>query len=462
MARARSALLALRKLFGDSPRPICLVDGERCIQYVNKSLENWCGLNSEALVGQRCVYHGEGDNDHLNQIVATLAPPPECFLGQQFERVLTLHHNGSDHIRRATFLPLNASGEPGAVLVVVDATECSPQEINDLISLTDESANLHLSLMQLRQQLGPLYQVHQLIGDHPAIQRAREQIQAAAVSRARVVVLGPPGSGREQVARTIYYMQSPGNAGALVPLSCSLLDAELLQTTISAFIHTKPEIEVTGPASLLLLDVDDLDADAQRSLMAVLNIIELQAHSLATSSRSLTEMADRGLFRADLANHLSTMVIELPPLAHRKEDIPLLAQKLLEHCNSQSTTQLSGWTDAALDHLMTHDWPGNIDELADVVRQSCRHATGTRVDVSDLPSRLSEIQKAAAHPSRAPESIDLSELLERIERELIERAMRQAKGNRARAARLLGISRARLLRRMSQLDMPAKDVTGGD
>jgi DNA-binding NtrC family response regulator len=316
--------------------------------------------------------------------------------------------------------------------------------------------------MQLRQRLGPLYQVHQLIGEHPAIQRAREQIQAAAVSRARVVVLGPPGSGREQVARTIYYMQAPGNAGALVPLSCSLLDAELLQTTISAFIHTKPEIEVTGPASLLLLDVDQLNADAQRSLMAVLNIIELRAHSLATSSQSLTDLAERGLYRTDLANHLSTMVIELPPLASRKEDIPLLAQKLLEHFNAQSAPQLSGWTDAALDHLMAHDWPGNMDELTDVVRQSCRQATGSRVDVSDLPSRLSEIHKAAAHPNRTPEAIDLQTLLERIERELLERAMRQAKGNRARAARLLGISRARLLRRMSQLNMPAKDVTSGD
>ena len=107
MARARSALLALRKLFGDSSRPICLVDRERRIQYANKSLASWSGVDADVLVGQCCVYHGEGEANDAAQVAAGLAPPPECFLGQELERIVVLHRDGADRIRRATFLPLS-------------------------------------------------------------------------------------------------------------------------------------------------------------------------------------------------------------------------------------------------------------------------------------------------------------------------------------------------------------------
>jgi DNA-binding NtrC family response regulator len=341
-----------------------------------------------------------------------------------------------------------------AVLIVLDRTDrqAGPLEPRH-DAVAEESAHLHLQLARLRQRLGPLYELHQLVGESPAIQRVRDQVQAAVTSGSRVLIVGPEGSGREHVARTIYYLQGPGDAGALVPLSCSLLDAELLQTTISAFIHTRPEIEVTRPAALLLLDVAELSADAQRSLMAVLNIVELRAHTFATSRESLIELAREGRFRADLAHYLSTLVIELPPLAERIEDIPLLAQKILEAGNAATGRQLGGFSPEALDHLSTYSWPNNIDELRLVISEAHRRAAGPRVEAGDLPSGLREAAKAAAHPPRPPETIELDRFLENIERELIARALRQAKGNRARAARLLGITRPRLLRRLEQLGL---------
>jgi DNA-binding NtrC family response regulator len=408
----------------------------------------------EELVGQRCEYHWEADSPAA-RVPAALAPPPEVFTGQQVRSlVVTGVDEHGMRCRWATFVPLVVVDAVAAVLIVLDRADCEDgQALLRQESAGEESAWLHLRLAGLRQRLGPLYELHQLVGESPAIQRVRDQVQAAVASGSRVLIVGPEGSGREHVARTIYYLQGPGDAGALVPLSCSLLDAELLQTTISAFIHTRPEIEVTGPAALLLLDVADLSPDAQRSLMAVLNIVELRAHTLATSRESLVELARDGRFRQDLAHHLSTLVIELPALVERAEDIPLLAQKILEACNARTGRQLSGFSSEALDQLSSYSWPNNVDELTLAIHEAHRRASGPRVEASDLPATLREVVKAAAHPLRPAETIELDKFLESIETELIVRALRQAKGNRARAARLLGITRTRLLRRLGQLGL---------
>jgi DNA-binding NtrC family response regulator len=453
MSRARSILLALRRTLGDSPRPVYLVAGDRTIQYCNAACLDWTGLKAEVLLGCRCDYHWESCETAAQRAAAALAVPPEVFAGRQLRRQISIGASDSSARRRwATFLPLSSHDEPAGVLVVLDAVDCRPGDAAEMEEgETDEAARLHLQLAQLRRKLGPIYELHQVVGPSAVIQRVRDQIRAAASSGSRTLIVGPRGSGREHMARTIYYLHAPANTGALVPLSCSLLDAELLQTTITSFIRTRPEIEVTSPAALLLLDVDRLSADAQRALMAVLNIVELRTYTLATCSTPLIEMVRDGRFRSDLAHYLSTLVIELPALRERGEDIPWLAQKLLEFCNAEGGRQLSGFSQEALDLLAAYSWPGNIDELAREVRQAHRRAAGPRVEVNDLPSQVRDGVKAAAHPRREPERIQLDQFLATIEEELLRRALKQARGNRAQAARLLGITRARLLRRLQQL-----------
>jgi transcriptional regulator with PAS, ATPase and Fis domain len=455
MSRPRSILLALRKTLGKTLRPIYLVDSDRTIQYCNDACLAWTGLSAETLIGRRCDYHWEIGDATAERAVAALAVPPEVYSGRQLRRLLNLGGSeGAMRQRWATFVPLATEDQQAAVLVILDATDCRQGEAtHDHDTEPDESARLHLQLAQMRRRLGPLYELHQIAGISPGIQRVRDQIRAAAASGSRTVIVGPPGSGREHMARTIYYLHAPAATGALVPLSCNLLDAELLQTTITSFIRTRPEIEVTGPAALLLLDVDQLSADAQRALMAVLNIVELKAYTLATASNSLFALVEQGEFRPDLANYLSTMVIELPPLHARTADIPLLAQKLLEATNADSVRQLSGFSQEALDLMTAYGWPGNVDELAREVRRVHLQASGPLVEAADLSSQIRDSLKAAAHPRRDAEPIDLDQYLSDIEKELMQRALKEAKGNRAQAARLLGIPRARLLRRLEQLGL---------
>jgi DNA-binding NtrC family response regulator len=159
------------------------------------------------------------------------------------------------------------------------------------------------------------------------------------------------------------------------------------------------------------------------------------------------------MFRADLAAMLSTIVISLPPLAQRRGDLPLLAQLFLEDCNAAGGRQIGGFSQAALDRLDAFPWPGNLDELAQAVAEAHRKAAGPEIGVDDLPEKLRAAAQAAAQPRRVDETIVLDEYLGRVERELIRRALTRAKGNKARAARLLGMTRPRLYRRMVQLGL---------
>lgn len=451
MARPRSLLGNFRKLVAEAAHPIWMLDADRRVVYLNEATTQWLGIREEAAVGQRCDFSWAADEESEARLAA-LAPPPEVFEASGVIPARVVTPRGANLSRRAvTFVPLR---DRAGVLTAVWSI-AGPHDVENLSALPadDEPERLHHDLALLRAKLGSLYELDQLVGASPAIQRIREQIQLATQAKVRTSIQGPAGSGREQVARTIYYHQSPHGAGVLVPLSCSLLDSELLQSTVAALIHAQPEFEVEGPVCFLLLDADQLSADAQTGLMGVLNIVELQAHTLTTTARSLLQLAEQGTFRADLAHYLSTLQIQLPPLAERREDIPLIAQKMLEQRNAAGGKQWSGFRSEALDQLMAYGWPGNLDELRAIVDAACERAAGTRIEPADLPDVVHLAAQALAHPRRAPETIKLDPYLERVEAELIRRALRRAKNNRARAARLLGISRPRLLRRIEQLKL---------
>jgi DNA-binding NtrC family response regulator len=167
----------------------------------------------------------------------------------------------------------------------------------------------------------------------------------------------------------------------------------------------------------------------------------------------LLDLVAEGTFREDLAFALSTLVIELPALSQRPQDIPLLAQALVEEINAEGKQQRSGFTPEALDLLGAYSWPENVDELTAVVREAHRRAGGPSIAPGDLPRKIHLAADVAARQEQRDQPIVLPDFLARIEAELIQRALRRSKGNKTKAAHLLGVNRARLLRRMAQLDL---------
>ncbi len=213
---------------------------------------------------------------------------------------------------------------------------------------------------------------------------------------------------------------------------------------------------------MLLGDVHELPAEVQTELAGYLKDLSSPPRIVATSIAPLDELAARKQFRADFGLRLSTVVIHLPPLSQRREDIPLLAQAFLEEQNARGAKQLRGFSPEALDQLAAYPWPGNIDELAATVHEAHSTAEGHQVAPADLPQRIFLAAAARRMPRREPQPIDLETFLAQIERELIERALRLANGNKTKAARLLNLTRPRLYRRMVQLGFEVEAEAASD
>lgn len=450
MARSRSTTVSLTRLLGEAESPVYVLDAERRIVFVNAALEAWLGVRGEELLGVRCDYQALPDTDAANTAAARLCPPPTAFQGAMtaFE-LLSSAGAGATQVRCARCLPLgDTAATCDAVIVVVDAIDSTRSPLGE-VNL-DAPTSLHARLQVFRRQAAGRYRLDRLLGESLAIERVRRQVLMAMHAQSRTVIVGPPGSGREHVARTMHYAGDEAGAAPLMPLASSLVDAELLQSSITAFARRCRSAPAPRMGALLLLDVDQLSAASQAELAGFLTIPGFDLHTLATARTSLIELADRGDFRQDLALALSTLVVELPPLAARKEDIPLLAQSFIEEQNAAGGKQVGGVTSAALDLLAIYDWPGNVDELAKIIRDAHAAATSAQITPDNLPEmfRLNADVHNVPRPEDPP--INLDELLARVEDEMIARAMQRAKGNKTKAAELLGITRARLHRKLGE------------
>ena len=442
MSSPRTRSLELAKLFNAAKQPIYVLDEELTVVFLNRACEDWLAA-PESLVGRRCAYHSSLTVTGLDAVAASLCPPPEVLAGEiAVATVSRVDESGRPSVRSARFVPLGIKAECLlGVLAVLDTVDQPPalSQRDAAGELQEAEPNvLHEHVRRFRQEAAARYRADRLIGDGPAMRLARRQVELATVGGASVLLVGPPGSGRRHLAAAIHYGASPPSperlaAPTLVPLDCSLLGPDLLEEVAGAVARGRLLDEKTVPGTLLLHRVDEISSDLQVELAGLFVRRPLNWRLMATAAGPLAELARRGKFREDLAAALSTIVIELPSLARRREDLPLLAQLFLEDLNATGHRQIGGFSAAALDLLDGYAWPGNLDELAEVVAESHRRAAGREIDVADLPERLRLASQAAAHPHRPEETIVLNEYLGRVERELIRRALPGRRGtNRGR------------------------------
>ncbi len=456
----RTIAADLVRLLSASADPLYVLDDERRIAFVNEACATWAGCSASALVGQECRYHSSPEVEGAAAVAAALAPPPDVWMGQRQAAVVTLADaDGREVGRHVEFVPLGSDAlEISGVMAFARSATADSADSgagnND--GQDDSSALLHERLRSWRRKLAGRYHLDRLVGESPAMEQVRRQVEVAMGTAACTSVVGPAGSGRQHVARTIHYGRVPAAAGALVPLECPFLTTGLLESTLRGLTRATTTNAPSRPATLLLSDVEQLPAEAQeylaRSLPAGGGI-----RILAISPEPLVACAARGELRMDLACALATIEIRLPALVDRLADLPLLAQLFLEDENRRGERQKAGFATAALDWLMAYSWPGNVAELAEVVSTAHRQAEGAHVQPADLPDKLRFAQDAAARPRRAEQTIVLEEFLGRIEEELIRRALDRAKGNKTAAARLLGMTRPRLYRRLVQLGIATEE-----
>jgi transcriptional regulator with AAA-type ATPase domain len=443
-------------------QPIYLIDAGRRIRYVNEACCLWLQKKPGELIGERCNYSAVGIREQQPAPTNMLAPPAEAFSAALVSGEVCGGPEGAIQVRAATFHSLAEPGKEsagpakmggaGGVLVIVGEV-VSQQETDRTNSGDVARRSVHADLLRLRAELDPALFQGPLIGQSHALRRLREQVKVAQQANVRVLLVGPAGSGRKQLARSIHYVGDIAGTGPLAPVDCPVMDAELMQLTLTRFLRQREGQIFRRAPVLQLTDVDQLRPDAQQELAGFLLLPGVELMTISTASRSLHKLAARGRFRQDLAFALSTFTLTIPPLSRRLEDVPLLAQYFIEQFNSRGGQQRSGLADDALELLLLYSWPGNVQELYDVIRESCERATGNLVTAADLPERLHHGREALLRQQPAEAPLQLTEFLAEVERELLARAMKRSGGNKTKAAELLGLQRARLIRRLVQLGL---------
>ncbi len=336
------------------------------------------------------------------------------------------------------------------------------EELRTKIERLIQSVELDHENRVLREQLRTRPGFGGLIGISAKMQRLYKMIEKVSQHNYPVLILGESGTGKELVARSIHFM-GVRQKKPFVPVDCSglvptLIESELFGYVKGAFTgaqHGRTGLLETGNGGTVFLDeIGDLPVDLQAKLLRALQErevrpvgaterVRIDIRIIAATNRDLESAIRTGGFRQDLYFRLNVVQLKLPPLRERKSDIPLLVSSFLEKF-SDPQRPIRTISEDAMRRLMAYDWPGNVRELENAVERAVALGSGPILHMGDLPSNLQQ--------GGSDRSLDSDELttLEEMERRAILRALRETNGDKLAAARLLGIGKTTLYRKLKQ------------
>jgi len=304
-----------------------------------------------------------------------------------------------------------------------------------------------------------------VVGDSAAMKEAIETARKAAASKTTVLLLGESGTGKEIVARAIHAWsersRKPFVAINCVGLSKDLLESELFGHEKGAFTGAheskKGRVELAHGGTVFLDEVGDISSDLQTKLLRFLQEREfdrvgglkpvtVDVRVIAATNRDLPQAVQDGRFREDLYHRLDVIAITLPPLRERRGDIPTLASYFLRRFSLETKKAFEDIAPAAEEKLVAYGWPGNVRELANVIERAVVLGQEPTIALHHLPPRI-----VAAQPTAPIGRFSYRAGLDASRRDLVLTALGQTGGNRAAAAKVLGIQRTYLLKLMKAL-----------
>jgi two-component system response regulator AtoC len=351
------------------------------------------------------------------------------------------------------------------------------EKLDAVLTRALRSRRVESENQQLREELDKKFGLEKLIGNAPAMVDIYDRIRQVAPTRATVLIEGESGTGKELVAQSLH-MLSPRKGARFVAVHCAALSPQLLESEL--FGHEKGaftgaserrvgRFEEANHGTIFLDEIGEIDAATQVKLLRALGEqtiqrvgsnqnIKVDVRVIAATNKNLEAMVREGKFRDDLFYRLDVVPIHLPPLRERREDIPLLINAFLQEFSRQNQKKIAGLSADAQESLQRYDWPGNIRELRATIERAVVLCRGERIGVRDLPERIQGKLASAerAYPGGATyvQSTDLN--LEKMEKAFLEQALRLTDGNVTEAAKMLGISRRTLHRKIKTYKMDAK------
>ena len=340
------------------------------------------------------------------------------------------------------------------------------EEILIQIKRALEQKRLEQEVQRLRTEVRAHYRFQNIIGQSVAMQKILETVAQVSDLPANILIEGESGTGKELIARAIHANSSRAT-GPFIAVNCAaipetLLESELFGYVRGAFTDARKDrsglFREANGGTLFLDEIGELPVTLQTKLLRVLEDKEVRplganqgekvdTRVLSASNRNLEELVRSDKFRQDLYYRLNVIRIELPPLRHRGDDVPLLVRHFVEKFAAGAKHQVDGIDADALAALKNYDWPGNIRELEHMIERAVLLGKGSRIGLQDLPANVVGDGESSVVLAQA---LTRQLTLRDLEREYVAKVLDATNGNKTEAAKILGVDRTTLYRKLEE------------
>jgi len=414
--------------------------------------------------------------DVKGKYVHDIVPETKIDLALKTKKVITGHAiitKGPSKTRAfSTYVPIfNKDGEvvAGFIHVIIKGMESAIDFSFRINSMVNE---LEYYQEELRKIRGARYTIDNIVGNSPEIQKMKKLIIKAARFNSTVLIEGETGVGKELVAHSIHNLSARSSA-PFIKVNCSAIPRELLESEFfgyeeGAFTGAKKggkigRFEMANKGSLFLDEINQLPLFSQPKLLRALQEKEIErvggkesipvdVRVIAATNVSLEDMVKDKKFRSDLFFRLNVLKIVIPPLRKRKEDIPLIVESLIDKLNFQLGMKIPGISEEAKYKLMEidYDWPGNVRELQNVVERAMNNSWGEILTWEHFSEYFERKQFKRDINVNKKDISPIKDMKEDLEKEAIVKALNDCNNNKAEAAKILGISRTALYKKIQK------------
>ena len=454
----------LNQVFDSMAEGVFTLDGRGRISSWNPAMEHISGYGAEEVLGQPCAFL------NFNRCFGKICPTntDECGIFKHGRTEVTecfLRHKSGRNIpviKNARVVQDEDGVTIGGVETVTDLTELNEARIK---------------AEEAMRRLNEIHQFHNIIGKSHAMQEVFAAIKASAASEAAILIQGESGTGKELVAGAIHY-HSERSAKPMVTVNCSALSESLLESELfghikgaftGAYRDRMGRFEEADGGTIFLDEIAEISPLIQVKLLRVLQEFEIERvgeskrrkidiRLITATHQDLYKRVSQGLFRDDLYYRLKVFPINIAPLRHRKEDIPLLANHFIHRYNQKTGMKIQSITQNAMRVIMDYEWPGNVRELENAIEHAFVLSSQNRIDVFDLPV---EVRQTRYHPASYLKNFPLksrAKLSEKLTREKLVEVLNESGWNKAEAARRLGLNRTVVWRYMKKWAIPLQKL----
>lgn len=434
---------------------VCIVDANGVTKYWNKGSEKLYGIKREEIIGR---------------------PITEFFPSALIQRILDekrayediYNMPREDNYNISSASPIYYNGK------IVGGTSVD-RDITEFMKTTEQLNKTKSNLQALKQELAILNSqktpFSTILGNNKKLRNAIQLAKSVSPSNLNVLIRGESGTGKDLFARAIHL--ASGRGGNFVPINCSaipneLIESELFGYSAGAFTGALKEgkigkIELAHKGTLFLDEIGDMPLQMQPKILRVIEdgevtpvgsekSIKVDIRVIAATNRDLEKMVEEGTFRKDLYYRLNSVIIEIPPLRERKDDIQFLANRFVQDYCMEYGVNILNFSHEVMEIFKYYDWQGNVRELKNLIETLvilARNNNSKIIDLDLLPDYVIK-NSSAKVKNKKDNPYDLTSIIAEVERDTIIKALKVSGYNKQRAAKLLNIPRSTLYFKMDK------------